>query len=311
MKPFRIAIVGYGKIAEDEHVPSIANNPRFELAAIVGSRAPQDGRVPGFRRHREMLEAVDDLDAVAICTPPSVRYDIARDCLEWGLHCLLEKPPATTLSEIEDLRLQAEGRQATLFATWHSQYNPAVERAAELLAGKRIARMRIDWRESVRKWHPGQQWIWEVGGFGVFDPGINALSIASRIFPGPLFVREAELSIPANRAMPIAASIAFSSPVADGEVSAAFDWREEKDEIWTIEVETTDSLRLRLSGGGARLDVEGGESVEAERDEYPRIYDKFASLLDERVSLVDLAPLRLTADAFLVGRRVSVEPFSE
>jgi len=310
MKPFRIAIVGYGKIAEDEHVPSIANDPRFELAATVGSRAPQGGDVPGFRRHREMLEAVRDLDAVAICTPPSVRYDIARDCIERGLHCLLEKPPATTLSEIEDLRLQAEGRQVTLFATWHSQYNPAVERAAELLAGKRVARMRIDWRESVRKWHPGQSWIWEVGGFGVFDPGINALSIASRIFPGPLFVREAELSVPQNLAMPIAARIGFSSPVADGEVSAGFDWREEWDETWTIEVETADGLRLRLSAGGARLDVEGGESVEAPRDEYPRIYEKFASLLDERASLVDVTPLRLTADAFLVGRRVSVEPFS-
>jgi D-galactose 1-dehydrogenase len=311
MKPFRIAIIGYGKIAEDEHVPSIANNPRFELAATVGSRAPTGGAVPGFRRHEEMLEKVRDLDAVAICTPPSVRYDIARDCIGRGLHCLLEKPPATTLSEIEDLRLQAEGRQVTLFATWHSQHNPAVDRAAELLAGKRIARMRIDWRESVRKWHPGQRWIWEVGGFGVFDPGINALSIASKIFPGPLFVREAELAVPDNLAMPIAANILFSSPDADGELSAGFDWREEKDEIWTIEVETADGLELRLSRGGARLEVESGESVEGPRDEYPRIYDRFAQLLDERASLVDVAPLRLTADAFLVGRRLSVEPFSE
>jgi predicted dehydrogenase len=311
MRPFRIAIIGYGKIAEDEHVPSIADNPRFELAATVGSRAPQGGAVPGFRRHREMLDNVRDLDAVAICTPPAVRYDIARECIEAGLHCLLEKPPTTTLSEIEDLRLQAEGRQVTLFATWHAQYNPGVERAAELLAGKRIARMRIDWRESVRKWHPGQQWIWEVGGFGVFDPGINALSITSRIFPGPLFVREAELSVPENLAMPIAARIGFSSPAADGALSAGFDWREETDEVWTIDVETTDGLKLRLSNGGARLDVEGGEMVEAPRDEYPRIYEKFAQLLDERASLVDVTPLRLTADAFLVGRRVSVEPFAE
>lgn len=311
MKPFRVAIIGYGKIAEDEHVPSIAANPRFELAATVGSRAPRGGAVPGFQRHREMLESVSDLDAVAICTPPSVRYEIARDCIAAGLHCLLEKPPATTLSEIEQMRLEAEGRQVTLFTTWHSQYNPAVDRAAEALAGKRIARMRIDWRESVRNWHPGQRWIWEVGGFGVFDPGINALSIASKIFPGPLFVREAELSVPDNLDMPIAARIGFGSPVADGEISAGFDWREEKDEIWTIEVETTDGLSLRLSGGGARLDIDGGETVEAPRDEYPRIYEKFADLLDERSSLVDVAPLRLTADAFLVGRRVSVEPFEE
>jgi hypothetical protein len=150
-----------------------------------------------------------------------------------------------------------------------------------------------------------------VGGFGVFDPGINALSIASRIFPGPLFVREAELSIPENLEMPIAAKIGFSSPVADGELSAGFDWREEKDEIWTIEAETSDGVKLRLSGGGARLEIEGGETVEAAREEYARIYRRFADLIDERRSLVDVTPLRLTADAFLVGKRVSAEAFEE
>ena len=311
MKPFRIAIVGYGKIAEDEHVPAIVANPRFALAANVGSKAPAGGAVPAFRRHPEMFDSVADLDAVAICTPPSARYEIARECIERGLHILLEKPPTTTLSEIEDLASLAEDKQVTLFATWHSQHNPAVDRAAEALAGKRIARMRIDWRESVRKWHPGQRWIWQAGGFGVFDPGINALSIASKIFPGPLFVREAELSVPANLQMPIAAIIAFSSPVADGEVSACFDWREETDEIWTIEAETTDGVALRLSGGGARLEVAGGATVQEPRQEYPRIYARFADLIDERRSLVDVAALRLTADAFLVGRRLSVEPFED
>jgi predicted dehydrogenase len=309
MKPLRLAIIGYGKIAEDEHVPSIVGNDRFELAANVGSKAPEAGTVPGFKRHPEMFDAVADLDAVAVCTPPSVRYDIARECIERGLHVLLEKPPATTLSEIEDLACLAEGRQVTLFTTWHSQHNPAVDRAAEALAGKRIAFMRIDWRESVRKWHPGQQWIWEVGGFGVFDPGINALSIATKIFPGPLFVREAELSVPENLQMPIAARISFSSPVAEGELSAGFDWREEDDEVWTIAVETTDGLRLLLSAGGARLEIEGGDAVEEPREEYCRIYRRFADLIDERRSHVDVAPLRLTADAFLVGRRVSVESF--
>ncbi len=311
MKPLRIAIIGYGKIAEDEHVPSIAGNKRFELAATVGSRAPKDGAVPAFRRHREMLEAVRDLDAVAICTPPGPRTEIARDCLEAGLHCLLEKPPTQTLAEIDDIACVAEGVQRTCFTTWHSQYNPAVDRAAELLAGKRIRRLRIDWRESVRKWHPGQAWIWQPGGFGVFDPGINALSIATKIFPGPLFVREAELEIPSNRDMPIAASIVFSSPVSDGQLSAGFDWREEADECWTIAVETEDGLRLDLLGGGARLEVEGGETVEAPRDEYPRIYARFADLIDQRSSLVDVAPLRLAADAFLVGRRVSVGAFED
>ena len=310
MTPLRIAIIGYGKIAEDEHVPSIEGNDRLALAATVGSKAPQGADVPAFRRHPEMLAAVEDLDAVAITTPPGVRYAIARDCIEAGLHVLLEKPPATTLSEIEDLACLADGRQTTLFTTWHSQYNPAVDAAARALAGKRVARMRIDWRESVRKWHPGQQWIWEVGGFGVFDPGINALSIATRIFPGALFVREAELEIPANLQMPIAASLRFDSPAAPGaDLSAVFDWREEHDETWTISVETGEGVSLRLSGGGARVEIAGGETVEAPRAEYPRIYGRFADLIDDRRSHVDIAPLRLTADAFLIGRRISAEPF--
>ena len=52
--------------------------------------------------------------------------------------------------------------------------------------------MRIDWRESVRKWHPGQEWVWEPGGFGVCDPGINAMSIFTEIMRlGPVSPAEA------------------------------------------------------------------------------------------------------------------------
>ena len=76
--------------------------------------------------------------------------------------------------------------------------------------------MEIIWHEDVHKWHPGQEWIWQPGGFGVFDPGINAFSIATKIFPGGLFVKLADLSFPENAQTPIAADVAFSSPQADG-----------------------------------------------------------------------------------------------
>ena len=83
-----------------------------------------------------------------------------------------------------------------MFTTWHAQHHSTVDAAAKALAGKRIKSMEIHWHEDVHKWHPGQQWIWEPGGFGVFDPGINAFSIATKIFPGGLFVQSAELSFP-------------------------------------------------------------------------------------------------------------------
>jgi predicted dehydrogenase len=305
MKPIRIAIIGYGKIAEDQHVPSIEGNSRFELVAS-SSRSGQ-GVGEKFTDWRALIRSVEGLEAVAITTPPEPRYTIARECIEAGLHCLLEKPPTTGLAEIADLDCLAQGKSVTVFTTWHAQHHSTVEAAARALAGKRIKSMQIHWHEDVRKWHPGQQWIWEPGGFGVFDPGINAFSIATKIFPGSLFVKSAELSFPENAQTPIAADVVFYSPEADGDLNASLDWRRTEGEEWTITVETTDGTNVRLEDGGARLLLNGETSSDSGIGEYPDIYRTFVDLIDERRSLIDVAPLRLVADCLLVGGRKSVE----
>jgi predicted dehydrogenase len=305
VKPIRIAIIGYGKIAEDQHVPSIEANERFELVA-TSSRSGQ-GVGEKFADWRELIRKVDGLEAVAITTPPGPRYLIARECVQAGLHCLLEKPPTAGLAEIADLACLAEARQVTLFTTWHAQHHSTVEEAAKALAGKRIRSMQIHWHEDVHKWHPGQEWIWEPGGFGVFDPGINAFSIATKIFPGGLFVQSAELSIPQNAQTPIAADVTFYSPEADGPLKASLDWRRTEGEEWTIAIETVDGTQVRLEDGGARLILNGEASSDSGPGEYPDIYRTFAKLVDERRSLIDLSPLRLVADCLLTGGHRVVE----
>jgi D-galactose 1-dehydrogenase len=305
MKPIRIAIIGYGKIAEDQHVPSIAANPRFELVA-TSSRSGQ-GVAQRFTDWREMIRSVEGLEAVAITTPPGPRYEIARESILAGLDCLLEKPPTTGLAEIADLDCLAQAKQVTLFTTWHAQHHSTVEAAARALAGKRIKSMQIHWHEDVHKWHPGQSWIWQPGGFGVFDPGINAFSIATRIFPAGLFVESAELSFPENAETPIAADVTFSSPQADGPLSASLDWRRSEGEEWTISVETSDGETVRLEDGGSRLLLGGEVQADSGAGEYPDIYRTFVDLIDNRRSLVDVAPLRLVADTLLVAARKTVE----
>ena len=308
MKPIRIAIIGFGKIAADQHVPSIAGNPRFELVA-TSSRSGQ-GVEPVFTDWRELLQKVEGLEAVAITTPPSVRHEIASECISRGLQVLMEKPPTVTLSEVEDLACLAEAKGVTLFATWHARHNPAVAAAARALAGKRISEMQIVWHEDVHKWHPGQHWIWEPGGFGVFDPGINAFSIATAIFPGELFVRSGELRFPENAQTPIAAEIEFASNVAEGPLHCSLDWRRTEGEEWTIFVRTGDGSDVRLTDGGSRLIVDGVEQNLAESGEYADIYREFADLVDNRRSSVDVRPLRLVADCFLASSRKIVEPVS-
>ena len=305
MKPIRIAIIGFGKIAADQHVPAIEASPRLDLAATSSRSGQGVGQI--FTDWRELIGSVQDLEAVAITTPPGPRYDIARECILAGLHCLLEKPPTAGLAEAADLACLAEAQQVSLYATWHARHHPAVDAAARALAGKRIASMEIVWREDVHKWHPGQDWIWQPGGFGVFDPGINALSIATRIFPGSLFVREAELSVPGNAQTPIAADVTFASPEADGPLQARLDWRHADREQWTISIRSSDGMDLRLEDGGSKLLIDGKPQENAGPGEYPDIYRQFVDLIDERRSDVDLAPLRLVADCFLAGRRIHVE----
>ena len=305
MRKIRIAIIGFGKIAADQHVPAIESDPRFELVASSSRSGKGVGR--RFTDWRELIRSVDGLEAVAITTPPEPRYDIARECVLAGLHCLLEKPPTVGLSEIADLDCLAQTQAGTLYTTWHARHHPAVIAAAAALAGKRIASMRIVWHEDVNKWHPGQEWVWQPGGFGVFDPGINAFSIATKIFPGSLFVKSADLYLPEDAQTPIAAEVSFHSPVADGPLSASLDWRRSEGEEWTIVVTTTDNTEVRLQDGGATLILNGDKQAQAGPGEYPDIYREFVDLIDSRQSNVDVAPLRLVADCLLSGRRQLVE----
>jgi D-galactose 1-dehydrogenase len=308
VKPIKIAIIGYGKIAADQHVPSIEGNDRLELVA-TSSRSGQ-GVARTFTDWRELIHSVDGLAAVAITTPPGPRFEIARECIATGLHCLLEKPPTVGLAEIADLDCVAQAGQVSLFTTWHAQHHATVKAAAEALAGKRIKSMEIHWHEDVHRWHPGQQWIWQPGGFGVFDPGINAFSIATKIFPGGLFVESAQLLVPVNAQSPIAADIIFSSPEADGQLRASLDWRCTEGEEWTISVETSDGTTVRLEDGGAKLILNGEIRSDDAPGEYPDIYRTFVDLIDERRSLVDIAPFRLVADCLLIASTTRVDPIT-
>jgi len=308
----RLAIVGMGKITHDQHMPAIAANEAFELVATVDHGKAQDHGVAAFGSIADLIASGLKVDAVAVNTPPQVRHDIAQIALEQGWHVLLEKPPGATLAEVVALREYAAEKELTLFTTWHSRYAAMVEPARAWLAGREIRSAKITWREDVRVWHPGQHWIWQPGGFGVFDPGINALSIITRILPDPMFVTESELFIPSNLCAPIAAEVGFRSrkgvPIA-----MDLDFRQEGPQHWDIEVQT-DAGELKLSQGGAVLSI-AGEAGEAPDDdlhgEYPSIYARFAALVHAGISEVDVSPMRLVADAFLCGRMTMVEEFHE
>lgn len=300
----KVALVGIGKIAIDQHVPALTVSPDWELAATVSRKGSVPG-VPAFTDFATFLAESPDVPVVSLCLPPVPRFDYAEAALRAGRHVMLEKPPGATLAEVHVLEAMARERGLTLYATWHSRMAHAVAPAKAWLRDKVVHEAHITWREDVRKWHPGQDWVFEPGGMGVFDPGINALSILTEILPKPVHLTRAKLAFPANRQTPIAAQLTFSS-----NVTADFDWRQEGPQTWDITVRTErGTLALRM--GGNVLEIDGRPTVgeNSIMGEYPALYARMASLVREGTSDVDLAPMVHVADALTLGERVTTAEF--
>ena len=305
----QIALAGIGKIAIDQHVPALSASEDWELAATVSRSGTVDG-VDAFDSLDAMLEACPEIRVVSLCLPPVPRFEFAAKALAAGRHVMLEKPPGATLSECAELERMARARGLSIYATWHSREAQQVAAAKAWLADKTLKSLRITWREDVRRWHPGQDWIFEPGGLGVFDPGINALSILTEILPDAIHLREAVLSFPDNRQAPIAAELGFRHP-GNAAVSCDFDFRQEGEQTWEIAAVCAEGT-LKLTHGGAQMFVDGapaGDALTGLDGEYPRLYAKMAQLVRNGRIDMDLSPMRHVADAFLLGRRETVAPF--
>jgi len=304
----KLGLVGYGTIARQQHEPAIATIEGIELVALADPDARHD-RLPVYPDLSAMLGAHPEITAVSLCQPPIHRYAAACEAIAAGRHVMLEKPPAVTFAEAQALLPLAQDAAVALFAAWHSRAGAAVALAKDWLASAAIRSIRVEWKEDVRHWHPGQQWIWSAGGFGIFDPGVNALSILTEIAPGRVELTGAHLEVPKNCATPIAARLEMAGP-GGLPIEAEFDWRQTGRQTWDIACET-DSGTLILSDGGNRLAIDGVDQPVGPECEYRSLYERFATLAARGDTDADFEPLRLVEEALVRGTISYTSPFED
>jgi D-galactose 1-dehydrogenase len=308
-KPLKIGIVGLGKIVVDQHIPVIRANKKLELIAGCSPASRPEG-VVAYNTLEEMLAAHPEIEAVSVCTPPQVRHAIAKQVIASGRHCFLEKPPAATLGEAEDIKAAAAAKGVSLLASWHSRYAPAVEQARAWIKARVIKDIKIVWKENVRQWHPGQKWIFEAGGMGVFDPGINSLSILTHIVPDAVLVKKADLHIPVNCEAPIQVEMDMIS--AGGvPIRAEYDFLQTGLQTWSIYAESQAGEKMALHLGGTELEIDGKTVVKEKEAEYAGLYAHFLELVRGKASDADFSPLRIVSDAMLLGKRINAPEYIE
>ncbi len=153
-RPLRGAVVGYGFISGNGHVPAYLERARtrgdVEIVAVAdvceARRARASDAIRGVRLYGDfesLLRAErEGLDFVDIATPPCDHASIALAALDAGLHVLCEKPLTTTVEAARELMRRAEKARRVLFPCHNYKHAPVVEAIREVIASGRIGAVR-------------------------------------------------------------------------------------------------------------------------------------------------------------------------
>ncbi len=137
MSTLRLAFIGCGGQSSllQANLPQIPQIDYVAACDLDAARAERNARRFGARKaytdFREMLDA-ENPDAVAIVGPPPMHYELGLECLKRGRHILLEKPPALTAAQTQELvdAAQATGKFGMVALHW--RHAPAHRMAREL-----------------------------------------------------------------------------------------------------------------------------------------------------------------------------------
>ena len=134
----RCAIVGTGAIAH-AHAAAIAAYPHAELVAVTDrSRESADAfaekyGAPSVYDDLDTLLASERPDVVHVCTPPVAHRDQSVAASRAGAHVIVEKPPAPSLDELDDMRSAAAEAGRELVVVFQQRTGTAAAHVKRLL----------------------------------------------------------------------------------------------------------------------------------------------------------------------------------
>jgi predicted dehydrogenase len=147
----RIALVGYGRIAP-KHVEALRAAGADVVAACnrseAGRASAASGGIPKtYASIREMLDQ-ERPDGVVCTASFAGIHEAARQILPSGVPTLLEKPPGTSLAELDELIALADTHGTPVVVGLNRRHYGVVRRAVEDAGGfDQITAVAVEWSE--------------------------------------------------------------------------------------------------------------------------------------------------------------------
>ncbi len=182
----KLGVIGCGKVSELMHLPAFTSIPKVSVVALCDVNAATLERIGDlygvkarYKDYRAMLSN-EDLDAVCVNTPNYLHAKMTVDCCNAGKYVLVEKPAATSMSEIKRMSAAAKEARVFVMVEQYHRFVPANEKAREVIQsgfmGKvRGFRARVGSLDPVN-WSPTGKWFYkkaEAFGGALADIGIH------------------------------------------------------------------------------------------------------------------------------------------
>jgi predicted dehydrogenase len=171
----RLALLGFGHVAEHGHLPAWLQRRDFRIVALADPRPERRARAHTLLPEAALYDDPDilfereDVDVVDIATPPFSHEPLSLKSAAAGCHILCEKPLTTSSDEFESVRRAAGAADVALYTVHNWKQAPQYERLASLLDGAAIGHLRKIRLQTVRSGRSasvGADWRVDAGQSG-------------------------------------------------------------------------------------------------------------------------------------------------
>ena len=196
MKIIKIAIIGIGRMGMT-HYSIINSHPDVEIKAVVDTSSLILSMINKYLKgtntytdYTELFEN-ENIDAVIICTPPTLHYPVAIRASEKGIHVFSEKPFTTKKDKAEELTVRFLQKGLINQVGYVNRFNDIFQTVKQHIEKGTIGNV-INFKSemysrTITKSEEGKTWrdSRENGGGAVFEVASHAIDLVNFLIGKP------------------------------------------------------------------------------------------------------------------------------
>jgi UDP-N-acetylglucosamine 3-dehydrogenase len=138
----KVGVVGLGSMGQNHvRVYSELDCELVGVADVSLDRAKEIAGKYDVRYFSDYKKLIGEVEAVSIVVPTSLHSMVAGDFLKAGVHCLVEKPIASTMAEAKEMVHTANDHNVKLMVGHIERFNPAVTRLKKMIDESRLGKL--------------------------------------------------------------------------------------------------------------------------------------------------------------------------